>query len=63
MYVIKDVINNVFFAKVNRMGNIETVAVQPKCYSLLQKAKDDLKMLRKIDYVKKRSWKIIELER
>ena len=46
MYVIKDVINNVYFEKINNMNNIESGLSYFKTYSSLEKAKTDLKIIR-----------------
>ena len=61
MFIIKDVINNEYFEKINSMDNIVTNVNNPKKYSYIGKAKEALKLLRKNDYVKKRTWKIIDL--
>lgn len=63
MFIIKDITNNEYFEKINLMGNIITNANSPKKYSYIGKAKEDLKLLRKNDYVKKRTWKIIDLNK
>ena len=63
MYIIKDIINNEYFEKINSIGNIITNVNSPKKYSYIGKAKEDLKLLRKNDYVKKRTWKIINLDK
>lgn len=63
MWALKDLKNNTYFSKINGLGNIETELSYFKTYNILDNAKKDLAILRKQDYVKGRTWKIVEVHR